>query len=473
MTEALRILHIGWGFRPLRNGGLIAYAEDVMEIQHQRGHEVAYFCAGRVHPGWRRPRLSQWTRDGITVFEIEDPRLLHAGDEGNFPPERELSEAESETYFRQVIDTFRPDLLHVHEMAGLPFSLLGIASRVYRLPVAMTLHNYFMFCPTLNLYRPDGTLCDLEDPSSSCRDCCGSGRHFREHLVQRTFDLEAKTVARGLHRVLRPVETLARSVLGGAPPGAEVFAARLQGNLEHLRRIDLLIAQSSRTAQIYEQRTGRTDIQVLHSSLPHISALIPRVPVQAPARVRFATLNGCLAPFKGAGIIADAVDLLVQKGLGERFWLDVWGEVHASVRSRLAAAEPVGLKGRYREQDLDAILNEVDVGLMPSLCEEVYGYAGIEFMAKGIPVIGNPRGGITDYVLDGSTGWLNVSCSAAGLAEIMERVIQNPSCLLPLNQEIRARRDTLIADRFSHVDRLIALYKQIITRKGQHHVDPA
>lgn len=473
MSFPLRVLHIGWAYRPLRGGGLIAYADDLMALERERGVQVAYFCAGRLHSGKRKPRLSRWSRDGVAIFEIEDPCLLHAGDAGNFPPELELAEPNSERFFRQVLGEFRPDLVHIHEMAGLPFSLLGIASDEYHLPLAMTLHNYFMFCPTLNLYQPDGTPCLMEAPTLQCPRCCGTVRHFREHLIQKTFQWEGALLARAVHGLLRPVEYLLHAMRRVSGPTPELFRARLEGNLAYLAQIDLLVSQSKRTAQIYRQRTGRDDIHVLHSSLPHIDRLRPRVMIRAPERVRFATLNGCLVPYKGAGIIADALDILMREGFGNRFLLDVWGEVHVSVHKRLASTTAVSLRGRYRQDELDDLLDQVDVGLIPSLCEEVYGYTGIEFLAKGIPLIGNPRGGITDYLFDGSTGWLNRPCSAEGLAGLMKLVIREPSTLLPLNKAIRARRSELIADRAGHADRLIALYQQTLTRKGLPHVAPS
>jgi len=54
--------------------------------------------------------------------------------------------------------------------------------------------------------------------------------------------------------------------------------------------------------------------------------------------------------------------------------------------------------------ELDHILDEVDVGIMPSVREEAYGYAGMEFLAKGIPVISNAIGGLVDYTREGETG---------------------------------------------------------------------
>lgn len=49
---------------------------------------------------------------------------------------------------------------------------------------------------------------------------------------------------------------------------------------------------------------------------------------------------------------------------------------------RLAGVE---IRGPYRPEELDGLLDEVDVGIMPSIWEEAYGFAGVEFLAKGSP----------------------------------------------------------------------------------------
>lgn len=40
-----------------------------------------------------------------------------------------------------------------------------------------------------------------------------------------------------------------------------------------------------------------------------------------------------------------------------------------------------------------------------------YGYAGVKFLAKGIPVIANALGEMPEYTRPRVTGWLNRSCS--------------------------------------------------------------
>jgi glycosyltransferase involved in cell wall biosynthesis len=102
----------------------------------------------------------------------------------------------------------------------------------------------------------------------------------------------------------------------------------------------------------------------------------------------------------------------------------------------------------------------VHVGIVPSLCEEVYGYVGIEFLANGIPVIGNRRGGIPDYVISGKTGWVNESCTAEELADIMAAVIEDPRSVLPLNKWIEANCCSVIADFSGHLDVVLEAYLQ-------------
>lgn len=60
----MRVLHIGWGFIPWRSGGLIEYAEDLMEKEVSTGWDVSYFFAGRHYPLFSKPRLIKWQKKG-------------------------------------------------------------------------------------------------------------------------------------------------------------------------------------------------------------------------------------------------------------------------------------------------------------------------------------------------------------------------------------------------------------------------
>jgi glycosyltransferase involved in cell wall biosynthesis len=98
---------------------------------------------------------------------------------------------------------------------------------------------------------------------------------------------------------------------------------------------------------------------------------------------------------------------------------------------------------------------------------------GVEFLAKGIPVIGNARGGIVEYTRDGETGWVNRDASAAGLAAIMAEIIERPEQVPELNARIRADRDRIVKPFERHVDEIEQLYREVVERAGEREAELA
>ncbi len=151
MIWAVRALHVGSGFRPLRVGGLVAYIEELMHEQVSRADDVAYFFAGRYFPFLDRPRLKRWRRNGVTMIEVVNSPLYDHGRQ----PELELNEPHTERLFGRVIQVISPDVVHFHELARLPSSLLDLVRRAGT-PSAMTLQDYFPPCSTFKLLDAQG-----------------------------------------------------------------------------------------------------------------------------------------------------------------------------------------------------------------------------------------------------------------------------------------------------------------------------
>jgi glycosyltransferase involved in cell wall biosynthesis len=149
-----------------------------------------------------------------------------------------------------------------------------------------------------------------------------------------------------------------------------------------------------------------------------------------------------------------------------RFRLLVLGHVDGEFAQAAEGIPGIEIRGPYAPADLDAILDDVDVGIMASIWEEAYGYVGIEFLAKGIPVIANAIGGMTDYTRDGETGWLNRSCSAAELASIMAGVIERPETVADLNARLLADRGSIVKPFARHAEEMDALYREAIEAPG-------
>ena len=183
--------------------------------------------------------------------------------------------------------------------------------------------------------------------------------------------------------------------------------------------------------------------------------------------MRFAALNVCSSTQKGADLVVQTVVELSRRDLDDRYRLFVYGSVAPHVEAALQAHPSVELRGHYRPEDLDELLSAVDVGLFPSVWEEVYGFVALEFLAKGIPVIGNAVGAIPEHVRPGETGWLNRSGSATELAELMVDAIERPDEVKRLSRSVSELRDELVEPFGSGLRRLSGVYEQALAAQRQ------
>ena len=470
----MRILHVGWGFRPWRGGGLIAYAEDVMEGQARRGHDVAYLFAGRRYPLVRSPRLHRWRRRGVRMLELLSSPIAVGLDAGTRFPELELEEPATEAALRRILRARRPDVVHVQELTGLPSSVLEVA-RHESVPVVMTLQDYQALCPTLKLYDSHGEICLRTQPGAECVICCRDapadpvvmrGVTTAFEIERVTARLPARTRAAARHALTRvaqavgkPGQPSAGATSGGADRAAE-YQRRRDVNLDRLSRVDALVAMSSRVAEIHAGLGVDPDVlRTVPLTLAHLDRLSPRVIAEPPAPVRFVTLTGAQSEQKGAQVLLAAAEALQAVGHTRGYVIDVYGPVDSGVRGGLERLPAVRLRGSYAgAEEIGSVLDGADVGIVPSVWEEALAFVGLELLAKGIPVIGNARGGIPDYTIPGQTGWLNRSCSGAELAEIMAGVIADPGQVVRLNRSIRERRDELVKPLERHLDELDEIY---------------
>jgi len=461
----LRILHVGSGFRPLRRGGLVAYVEDLMGEQANRGHQVSYFFSGRYFPWLPRPLVRRWRLGPVQMLEVVGSPLHDHGRQ----PELELSEPRIERLFQRALEQVEPDVVHVQEIAGLPSSLLELARRA-GVPTVMTLQDYFPLCSTFKLLDSTGRVCLRRGIGDDCvatvaADPRDPGILFEgtlRHELDRRFGRLRRERRERLLRVLAGRTSAAAARRGALRLDPGAFQRRRDVNIERLNAVDRVVAMSHRVAEIYALLGVEHErLVTMQLTLAHFERLTPRR-FRGDGPVTFATLGGGESEAKGSRVLLDAARTLAEEAREGRFRLLIFGHVDPRVRDEAAALAGVQMRGSFSPAGLNAMLEEVDVGIMPSIWEEAYGYAGIEFLAKGIPVIANAIGGMTDYVRDGETGWLNPTCSAEGLAALMRHAIEHSGEIRRLNTALTENRNSIVKTLARHADEMDALYDELI-----------
>lgn len=478
----MRILHVGFGFRPWIVNGLVIYSESVMHGQVRQGHEVGYFFPARQIPLTRRPFLHRWERCGVQMFEWVNSSLIVGRHSGTPEPDRDLDHPPTEAAFRRVLDAFRPDTVHIHDLGGLPSSLIEIARRQGAATV-MTIHDYQSLCPTVKLYDAHHRICMRPEPGAMCAVCCaGAPTDNREELARTLVYArrrlraafppldavlrrpEADRVAAAGLRLMRGASRsrASREIARSAAASPSAYQRRRDVNVERLSHLDGLIASSQRSLDIYRQLgVSAPQSFVVPINPPHIEKIQPKGPHGDCGPLKFVALNAANSTQKGADIVVEALSRLSARGLDSSYRLIVHGAVASHVEPALAAHPSVEIRGDYRAEQLDELLEDGDVGLFPSVWEEVYGFVALEFLAKGIPVIGNSIGAIPERVQPGQTGWLNRSRSAEELADLMAEAIADPAQVRRLSERTVARRGELIVPFGTGLKRLSDVYREL------------
>ncbi len=471
----MKVLHIGWEFSPLRGGGLIEYTEELINIQCKNGYEVYYFCSGRQYPFFKKPKLIKWRRDKFTIYEIINSPITHGGDKGSLKPDLDLNESLSEGFLLKILNEIQPDIIHIQELGGLPSSLIEIIKEE-NIPVIMTLQDYFLLCPTLKLFDYTENICTIKNVGETCIKCCQTSPD-RKDFVKQTIIYELKKFH--LYKITKFLYSFIKKFKGKEKKDylskknnieksnqkklANDFQKRRDINIERLNRIDLLIAQSYKVEEIYKKMLNReSGIITLHLTVDHINLIKPKFIENINFPINFAVLNGCISVAKGSKLMLEAIKTLNKKGLNKFFKLHIFGGISEDIKDEILSFNNVLYHGLYDVSELDKILNKIDVGIIPSVWEEAYGYVGIEFLAKGIPVIGNNKGGIIDYVKDDLTGIVNKSSSAEELASIMETIIKNPNIIKNLNEKIIKNRNRIIKNMEEHFYEMDNIYKGLL-----------
>jgi glycosyltransferase involved in cell wall biosynthesis len=114
--------------------------------------------------------------------------------------------------------------------------------------------------------------------------------------------------------------------------------------------------------------------------------------------------------------------------------------------------------------DVAEILAAVDVAVVPSLCEEAFGFVALEASAAGRPVVAFASGGLPEVVLHGQTGIVVPKGDVAGLADAIAHVLDDPDLARRLGEGGRRQ-----ASRFGlaqHADQLMDLYDAVL---DEHH----
>ncbi len=156
----------------------------------------------------------------------------------------------------------------------------------------------------------------------------------------------------------------------------------------------------------------------------------------------------------GLDTVIEALPLLPKEVVFVIFGVGPEEEYLRALAERLGMEERVLFKGQISHDVMPKYLKACNIFIRPSRSEGM-GNSFVEAMAAELPVIATPVGGITDFLIDGETGWFAVVDNPSSIVNAYERIyssVENTSAVITKAKKVALDRYNwnLIAKRMEN-----------------------
>lgn len=429
----MKILHLSNNLYPQITGGTEIFVAQLIEAQLQSptGHTVCW-AAHRPTPAASTQLASAQSRPHLKDGQILLPPIPAASRLGSV-----ASVASAVPGFKELLEDFQPDLLHLHSLSESCGLAHVRAAKQQGIPVVVTVHAPGFTCMQGSLMHHRRTVCDGEIRDHRCTEC--------------------RLVNGGLPAPLAQLV----AVQSGWPfsceqPGtlAHVFTAR---QLTHAFRLGWqelvglvngfhVLAEWSRKV-LLRNGVPAGALQLIRTAGPQ--ALPPRTRQPMEDGVLRLVYWGRCAEVKGLHLVIEAIHALprslpIELSFYGPYWDGAYGR---AMQQRIAGDSRFKLMGTLGKEELLVRLQAYDLAVVPSIWLETGPLTVLEAFAAGLPVAGSDLGGIAELLAERpghhlvpitASAWEQLLADLAKHPERLSTARTAPRSFAELTQELNA-----------------------------------
>jgi glycosyltransferase involved in cell wall biosynthesis len=371
----MRVAFVTHQFFPAFYTGVERLTLNLASQLEERGHECVVLTAARSSSGTETP----YTWSGVRVRPVKARR-----------PDRERPWRNDGRLARRLHDTLAEeevDVVHVMHPMRLPQA--QAAAQSLGLPVVAHIADFFYLCPRIVLVQCGGGQCPTASEGHACVSACG------------------------------------------VRPGRERFAR----SVTQLAEADAVISPCRATIERHAAEGFSTE-EWRHIPWGVDYALHPeRLPAPATTTLRIGFL-GTLLRHKGPHVLIKALRLLRGRPVELVLYGDSFHETSYEKELRAMAKDDPRIRfaGAYAHAELADVLAPLDLVAVPSLWHENLPSAGLNAIAAGVPLVTSDVPGLRELVEDYACGLTFPCGDAPALAELLERLLEDPGLLAVLRR---------------------------------------
>jgi glycosyltransferase involved in cell wall biosynthesis len=418
-TRKKNILLITHFLPPSYTAGTEQYTLALGKALQDRGFKVTILCAEDWDSGskyWNG--VTSDTLDGVLIHRIHLNWL-----KARRPNQILYDSTAVERWLDGFLSNQKFDVVHVTSTYSLGVGILRSVKRA-NIPLVLTLMDFWFICPSLQLLRSDGVLCDGNTTPLQCVSCLmANSRIYRRltnsHLPRTVTD--------------RFLDTLSRMDFVSRQRGFRGMLLNMRHRKEVMKETftlpDVVISPSKIVKSIFAKNMKRP---VEYLPYRHDLSWLKDYHETTRSDILNVGYLGQIQYVKGVHVLIAA---FMKAGIESKARLHIWGNYSNNQQYERVLREQIGnnisitLRGKYSREQLGSILSELDVVVIPSLWYENAPLVIQEAFATKTPVIAANLGGMSEAVNHDVNGLLFERNNSDDLARQLCRVVDEENLL--------------------------------------------
>lgn len=435
----MEITYLTHQYLPRHIGGTEVYTHGLAVRAQRAGHSV------RVITHVESPSLNpsaykavQTEYDSIRVTELHH-NLSRASD----PARAEYDNPHIVELLKHELKTERPDLVHALHIMKLSGAALELCYDM-KLPVVLTLADYWFICPRHVLVRSNQELCEGPAHDLDCLRCLHDTHGF---AAGRGQELPAP--------ILRGMSSLGSAVLKHRLPRFWRDIHAIRGRQTYLQQIveraDRVIALSHFQKEMFVRNGYSAEkISVLHHGLA--TAGLHSATRSSGEELEIVFI-GSLVYHKGPHVLLQTLARHPELKVRLLLYGDAGGSTPylESLKRLVAVDRRAKLMGTFPPDEMGRVLETADALAMPVLWYENEPVVVKAARYVGVPVLASNIGTLADSIRHGENGWLLPPGDIEAWAQAIATL--KPKPLPP---------DTSIKSMDRNAQELLEIYQEII-----------
>lgn len=410
----MKILFYNWSDLNGKNvgGGVGVYQKNIIDAFSKYYDNKLYFLfSGEVYsPVSRKPYIKKTRKQypNCETYALINSTVIAPAWTNYYNIESYLDDTD-ETILNLVADFIRSkggfDVIHFNNIEGLPLNILKLKESFPDTKIIFSIHNYFPFCPSVNLYDfSKHKICENFNNGNGCMHCHEINIRQTEFKAKiRNFSKKISPII-GLLRLFHKKDIKRRAenfTKRKNSFNSNLFKEYRKKNIEYLNKYaDVILSVSKRVkelATIYGINPDKNFVSYIGTKVADTQAHAQAYPYQKGNIMNIAYL-GYLREDKGFFFLMDALKSLpldkserisiklIAKGINEPF---IQPEIN-KLREKYASV--ITIDG-YTHENFKELLTGVNLGIVPVVWEDNLPQVAIELVSVGIPILASSSGG--------------------------------------------------------------------------------